>query len=92
MNSLTASIFWSADVFEALRAQNLVYLRSLDLDDTDLERTGEYPELGMVTLQQQLAARVVHDLSHVAQIARVQARTYRSHIGPWPAYLPLVDR
>ncbi len=46
----------------------------------------------MVTLQQQLAARVVHDLSHVAQIARVQARATGSHIGPWPAYLPLVDR
>lgn len=80
------------DIFEALRALNLATLRSLDLDTEALELTGEHPELGTVTLRQLLAAWVVHDLSHLAQIARVQAKAYRADIGPWPVYLPIVDR
>lgn len=80
------------DVFESLRDQNLAFLRSLHLDTAALDRTGEHPELGTVSLRQLLAAWVVHDLSHLAQIARVQAKSYRADIGPWPVYLPLVDR
>ncbi len=79
------------DVFEALRAQNLDTLRSLELDTAALDQTGEHPELGTVTLRQLLAAWVVHDLSHLAQIARVQAKSYRADVGPWPVYLPIVD-
>jgi hypothetical protein len=35
---------------------------------------------------------VVHDLGHIAQTARVMAKQYKSAIGPWRAYLPVVDR
>jgi hypothetical protein len=34
---------------------------------------------------------VVHDLNHVAQIARVMARRYTDTVGPWLEYLPLLS-
>ena len=36
--------------------------------------------------------RVVHDLGHIAQIARVMAKQHREAVGPWRAYLPILDR
>ena len=45
-----------------------------------------------MTLGQLLAAWVVHDLGHLAQIARVMAKQYRDPVGPWEAYLPVLHR
>jgi len=77
--------------FAALRAANLDILRSWKLTETDLHLPGEHPGLGPVTLRQLLAAWVVHDLGHIAQISRVLAKQYREAIGPWEAYLPVVN-
>jgi hypothetical protein len=33
---------------------------------------------------------VAHDLSHIAQIARVMGRQYTDEVGPWRAYLPML--
>jgi hypothetical protein len=78
--------------FEQLRAQNLATLRSWNLSAQQLALEGEHPELGPVTLDQLLAAWVAHDLGHIAQTARVMAKQYRSAVGPWRAYLPVLDR
>jgi hypothetical protein len=43
-----------------------------------------------VTLRQLLSAYVVHDLGHIAQIARVVAKQYVSDVGPWVEYLPVL--
>jgi hypothetical protein len=75
-----------------LRAENLTLLASWKLTDRLLDLTGMHPEFGAVTLRQLLATWVAHDLGHVAQIARVMAKQYREAIGPWRAYLPVVDR
>jgi hypothetical protein len=80
------------DEFEQLRADNLQTLRSWKITEAELQLEGEHPELGRVTLAQLLAAWVVHDLGHIAQTARVMAKRYRDAIGPWRAYLPIVDR
>jgi len=80
------------DEFERLRADNVAALAGWRLTDAQLALQGEHPELGPVTLRQLLAAWVVHDLGHVAQVARVMAKQYRDAIGPWPAYLPIVNR
>lgn len=80
------------DEFAELRAENLRALRALDLSDAHLDLHGEHPELGSVTLRQLLATWVAHDLGHIAQIARVMAKRYRDEIGPWRAYLPIVNR
>jgi hypothetical protein len=80
------------DEFASLRRQNLAVLADWRLTADQLELTGEHPEFGQVTLHQLLATWVTHDLGHIAQIARVMAKQYRTAIGPWRAYLPIVDR
>jgi hypothetical protein len=80
------------DEFEELRRANLEMLSGWKLTDTQLALEGEHPEFGPVTLRQLLATWVVHDLGHIAQAARVMAKQYRDAIGPWRAYLPIVDR
>ena len=76
--------------FTRLRVANLDELRSWHLSEAELELPGDHPGLGRVTLRQLLAAWVVHDLGHVAQVARVMAKQYRNEIGPWVPYLPIV--
>lgn len=78
--------------FERLRADNLEVLAGWRLTGAELALTGEHPEFGAVTMRQLLATWVVHDLGHIAQVARVMAKQYREAIGPWRAYLPIVDR
>jgi hypothetical protein len=78
--------------FAQLRAENLVTLRGWDLSEHQLDLEGEHPALGLVTLRQLLATWVAHDLGHVAQTARVMAKRYRAVVGPWRAYLPILDR
>ena len=80
------------DEFDELRRDNLETLAGWRLTDVQLALESEHPELGHVTLRQLLAAWVVHDLGHIAQAARVMAKQYREPIGPWRAYLTIVDR
>src|SRR5262245_18853783 len=70
------------DGFEAARSESLRMLRSLPAAPADLARRGTHPALGSVTLRQLLATWVVHDLNHVAQIARVLAKQYGEEVGP----------
>jgi hypothetical protein len=76
--------------FETLRAPNLDDLAAAALKPADLERRGLHPALGTVTLGQLLATWVVHDLSHLAQIARVLAKQHAEAVGPWKEYLPIL--
>jgi len=77
--------------FATLRNQSLKELSALKLEPALLVRKGTHPALGQVTLGQLLAAWVVHDLGHLAQIERVMARQYREAVGPWREYLPILD-
>jgi hypothetical protein len=77
---------------ERLRADNLEVLRNWRLGARELTLEGEHPALGRVTLAQLLATWVVHDLGHLAQTSRVLAKQYRDEVGPWRAYLPVLDR
>lgn len=78
--------------FAGLRAANLATLSSWQLTEAQLALTGEHPAFGTVTLRQLLATWVAHDLTHLAQIARVMAKRYKDDVGPWREYLPLLDR
>lgn len=80
------------DEFARSRAENLSTLRSWDLSEEQLGLEGEHPALGRVSLRQLLATWTAHDLSHLAQIARVVSKQYREAVGPWRAYLPILDR
>jgi hypothetical protein len=76
--------------FSDLRRQNLAALVGMNLTAADFERKGIHPELGEVTLGQLLATWVVHDLDHIAQIARTMAKAYGEAVGPWSAYLSIL--
>jgi len=78
--------------FARLRDANVTTLSDWRLTDAQLALDGEHPELGVVTLRQLLATWVAHDLGHIAQAARVMAKQYRDAVGPWRAYLPVMDR
>lgn len=78
------------DEFAYLRANSLAELAAWRLSQADLERTGIHPEFGKVSLEQLLATWTVHDLSHIAQTVRVMAKQYRTEVGPWAAFLPLL--
>ena len=79
------------DSFAALRNKSLRELEGMNLTPVLLEKRGKHPELGVVTLQQLLATWVVHDLGHVRQIVRVLAKQYRDNVGPWRAYLSILE-
>lgn len=76
--------------FSDLRRQNLAALVGMNLTAADFERKGIHPELGEVTLGQLLATWVVHDLDHIAQIARTMSKAYSEAVGPWSAYLSIL--
>lgn len=80
------------DEFARQRAENLAILAGWRLTEAQLAWEGEHPEFGSVTMRQLLATWVAHDLGHVAQTARVMAKQYREAVGPWRAYLPVMDR
>jgi hypothetical protein len=80
------------DRFAELRQTNLELVRSWRLTDAQLALSGRHPELGLVTLRQLLATWAVHDLNHLAQIARVMAKRYTDEVGPWRAYLSILKR
>lgn len=78
------------DEFARLRSENLRVLESWHLTEAQLDLPGEHPQQGPVTLRQLLAAWVVHDLGHIAQVARVMAKQYRSDVGSWLPFLPVL--
>jgi hypothetical protein len=80
------------DELAALRAGNVAALRALALGPTELALRGRHPELGPVTLRELLATWVAHDLAHLAQVARVLAKIQADEVGPWRAYIGVLDR
>ena len=79
------------DEFARLRKENLAALQTLNLQPEDLTRRGKHPALGVVTLSQLLATWVVHDLTHLHQLTRVMAHQYHDAVGPWKAYLGVLQ-
>ena len=80
------------DEFTAARRQSLAELADLRLGPAQLARPGLHPSLGPVTLAQLLGTWVVHDLNHLAQLARVLAKARADEVGAWREYLPVLGR
>jgi hypothetical protein len=93
---LTRFADWTLDAlldrFAELREANLETVRGWELTEDQLALPGRHPELGPVTLGQLLATWTVHDLNHIAQISRVMAKRYAHEVGPWRAYLSILNR
>lgn len=78
------------DEFASLRRESLAKLSETNVSEPELRLRGLHPALGEVTMSQLLSTWVVHDLSHIAQIARTMARRLTEAVGPWKAYLPIL--
>ncbi len=79
------------DEFARLRRENLGALRALNLRPEDFGKRGRHPALGIVTLSELLATWATHDLTHLHQISRVMAYQYREAVGPWNAFLGVIQ-
>lgn len=79
------------DEFSALRAANLDQLSAWRIGPLELAKQARHPALGEVTLSQLLATWAVHDLTHLHQISRVMAHQYGEVVGPWRAYLGVLQ-
>lgn len=89
-NSKGKSLHELLDEFTILRKKNIEQLRSKNITDTDLIKTGVHPAFGNVTLTQLLSTWTVHDLNHISQICRVMAKQYKEEVGVWSAYLGIL--
>ena len=78
--------------FKSLRKKNLEALKKYEINEQTLKRTGIHPDFGTVTLKELLSTWVVHDLNHLAQMARVMAKQYKTEVGPWVKYLPVLTK
>jgi len=90
-NSKGKSLAQLLDEFARLRAESLTELRALNLQEQDLEQRGKHPALGPVTLSQLLATWAAHDLTHLHQLSRIMAHQYREAVGPWNAFLGVMQ-
>ena len=79
------------DEFAEIRNENMVWFKSLQISETDLDKKGMHPKLGSVTLRNLLATWVVHDLTHIAQVTRVMAKQYKDEMGPWPEFFRILS-
>lgn len=80
------------DEFAAARRASLQALGALRLGPAELSKRGKHPALGAVTLSELLGTWVVHDLNHLAQLARILAKARGDEVGPWREYLPVLSR
>ena len=78
--------------FSRLRSENLEKLKQVKLDEATLSKKGIHPAFGEVTLEELLSSWVVHDLGHINQITRVLAKQYKEAVGPWTAYMGILNR
>jgi len=78
--------------FSELRLQNVAFLKSLNITESDFDKKAIHPSLGEVTLNNLLATWVAHDLGHINQISRVMAKQYKREVGPWVEYLSVLNK
>ncbi len=90
-NNKGESLTTLLNTFTELREKNIRVLRNFEINSKDLEKKGIHPELGEVTLENLLAAWVVHDLGHITQVSRTMAKQYKNEVGPWPQYLAVLN-
>jgi uncharacterized damage-inducible protein DinB len=79
------------DQFAEARAENLRALDGMELGPEAFARRAQHPAFGAVTLGQLLATWATHDLTHLHQVSRILASRRREDVGPWSAYLGVLQ-
>jgi uncharacterized damage-inducible protein DinB len=78
--------------FQELRKKNIAELLSFNLQESDFAKTALHPELGEVNLQHIISTWATHDLSHIAQIARIMAKQYKDFVGGFSKYQRVLNQ
>lgn len=73
--------------FTSKRKQNLLTLQLFHAQNIDLQHSGIHPVFGSVTIEQLLAAWVVHDNTHTIQMLRVMSKLYQQEVGPFKSLM-----
>lgn len=79
------------DEFKQARTDCLMELRELNLQEEQLALEGMHPVLGATSAHQLLATWAAHDQAHLLQISRTLARKLKPEIGPWAAFLSVMQ-
>jgi len=77
--------------FTEIRSRSLDELRRMELQPAQLLLRGTHPTFGSVTLSQLLATWATHDLTHLHQLSRILAHQYEEAVGPWIAFLGVLQ-
>lgn len=77
--------------FHQTRNEVLAEIQNLHIKQEQYSQTAIHPDFGVVKLSQLLSAWVVHDLSHLSQVCRVMSRQYKEEVGPWVAFLKILQ-
>jgi len=76
--------------FKRLRETGINEIKGLNLQKTDLNKTAIHPKVGELNLQQLIAAWAIHDLTHIAQIARIMAKQNKENVGVFATFLTIL--
>lgn len=77
--------------FSAHRKKGIEELKEINLQENDFLKTGTHPVAGKIALQELIATWATHDLTHIAQIARVMAKQNRSSVGNFKQFLKILN-
>lgn len=77
--------------FKDYRKLRMDELKSFALTENDFTKTGLHPKCGVVTLQQVISTWVAHDMSHIAQIARIIAKQNSELTGSFRQFLKILN-
>lgn len=77
--------------FSRLRESAINELTRYKLREADLLKNATHPVIGKVNLSQLISTWTAHDLTHLAQIARIMARQNKDLVGGFKQYLTLLN-
>lgn len=77
--------------FGQIRAVGISELKDYNLRETDFLKTANHPVIGKVSLSQLISTWTAHDLTHLAQIARILAKQNKDLVGNFNQYLNILN-
>jgi len=79
------------DEFASVRSGSIGALRRLGMSEERCAALGTHPEIGRVSVGNLLAAWVVHDLHHTAQVCKAMSRQRAEDVGPFRTFLGILN-
>lgn len=77
--------------FDQLRSDGIHELKAYELQEKDFLKTATHPVIGTVSMSQLIATWTAHDMTHLAQIARILAKQNKNLVGNFNQYLTILN-